>query len=266
MRRLDHRQIIIEYKNGLSQNQIAKKHDTTQPVISKLLRRCGISKGRPRKYNIINIFKKWDEFSSYILGFFLADGHITKKDDNQRGRRYKIIINLQGRDNQHLELMGRRFCDSLKIKITKKTRILASGLPKEYHNARLTIYSTDVVDSLLKIGWDDFKNRISWEPFLSIPKTQFRHVLRGYFDGNGGFYLNEQVPCAYVLGHRPFLQWWQTNFNSLNLGGFITDKKSISCLRYNGRIQTAKIADYLYSESAISLHRKKALATAAIEL
>lgn len=267
MRRLNHQQIVDDYLNGLSQNKIATKNATTQPVISKILRRRGVSKGRPQKYDIINIFEEWNEYSAYILGFCLADGHISKKDDNQRGRRYKLIINLQGDDKQHLENIGNVFCDTLKVKMTETVRNL-NGVSKSYQNARLTVYSTDVVASLLNIGWDEFKEGHGWRPFAEVPHSEFRHLSRGFFDGDGGFYLNEKVPCAHIVGHTSFLKWWQKQFNTiLGLGGFISERKNkIPCLRYNGRQQVAKIAEYLYSEAQIALPRKKILAFAAKKL
>lgn len=259
----DHQAIIKLYQNGRSQNQIAKDLGTRQPIISKILRTHKIQPRPCRRYEVANIFEKWTESSAYCFGFLLADGHLAKKEVAKRGSRYKLIINLSGKDAGHLRTIADLFGEKLPVKITNKTRNL-SGTPKEYVNARLQIHSVSIAQSLIKLEFDSFKTG-NHSALTVVPDDLWCHCLRGYFDGDGGFYL-PHGSVAYFTGDIAPLNYICNKLNNLlGIGGFIKKRDNIFSLRYSGKHQVAKIADYLYNKSTIDLPRKSQLAKICLE-
>ncbi len=108
---------------------------------------------------------------AYVLGFFAADGSMTK---NKRGAHF---IEFQINDFDLLENIREALGSNHKI--TSRNRI-----DKTWNtNYRLQIGSKIIFNDLLKLGMTPNKSKTIKLP--EIPEKYFRHFIRGYFDGDG---------------------------------------------------------------------------------
>jgi intein-encoded DNA endonuclease-like protein len=102
----------------------------------------------------------------------------------------------------------------------------------------------------------------------SIREDLYRHYIRGYVDGDGGFYVR-------TVRNTTYLQHW---FSVTSYDGFIRSLQShmaealglsytkltyrrpsspVCTLKYSGRRQVLKIAHFLYDDATVWLDRKR---------
>lgn len=156
--------------------QIANTYECSPNTISKQFKKLSINTRSSAKdrYNCkhtcnIHFFDNIDsEESAYILGFILADGHVSKQSS--------LIISLNHKDVDIL----RKINESLdsNYPITKKS----SG---KY--VSLTISSKYLTDKLNDIGLSHNKTySLDFNKVLSnVPSNLIMHFVRGMFDGDG---------------------------------------------------------------------------------
>ena len=149
-----------------------------------------------------NFFKVWSSNMAYILGFFAADGSMTR---NKRGAHF---IEFEITDKKLLyqirNILGSNH------KITKRDR-KRSG--REKSSYRLQIGSKDVFGDLIKLGMTPKKSLSIKLP--DIPDKYFSHFVRGYFDGDGCVNI-----CTYFRKDR---HRWETVIKA----GFTSGSESI---------------------------------------
>ncbi len=113
---------------------------------------------------------------AYILGFFCADGNMSK---NKRGAHF---IEFQITDKDLLE----------KIKITlKSNHKIATRQRNNKHKTiyRLQIGSKIMFNDLMNLGITPQKSKTL--KFPKIPKRYLNDFVRGYFDGDGSITVSE---------------------------------------------------------------------------
>lgn len=126
-----------------------------------------------------NYFDKIDNSNqAYIIGFICADGSVS---DNPHG----LSIELQHRDKQILDEIKKELSFKGDIKDSLKTTS-KSGV-KKY--SRLRIHNKNLVNTLINYGINPRKTYKLSLP-TCIGENNFRHFLRGYFDGDGCLYIN----------------------------------------------------------------------------
>lgn len=163
--------IISDYLKGLNTVEIAKKWNTYNTSIRRVLLRNNIT---PRNIKEVlqtvksNPFKLGDEYSEYFLGLLLTDGNIHHRKDSN-----SVSISLSLKDKEMVENFRNFACPKNKVS-------------ESYREKFNTItYSTSVrhdgiAEWLEKQG--NFCNK-SYECDIYIPLTN--HILRGIFDGDG---------------------------------------------------------------------------------
>lgn len=112
------------------------------------------------------------ERAAYCLGFILADGYRTTN-----GR--SVTIELKPDDACVLDYI-KAHCDS-SAPITLRTR--GSGFAKGKELAGTSLSSIKLVADLERLGV--VKNKTKHTSLPDIPADLRRHLVRGYFDGNG---------------------------------------------------------------------------------
>lgn len=117
-----------------------------------------------------NFFKKWTPEMAYILGFFTADGSMTK---NKRGAHF---IEIEITDKDLLYKIRDLFGSNHKIAERQRNNKWKKAF-------RLQIGSKAMFNDLLKLGLTPAKSKIIDLP--KIPDQYFSHFVRGYFDGDG---------------------------------------------------------------------------------
>ena len=146
-----------------------------------------------------DFFKKWSSEMAYVLGFFCADGSMTK---NKRGAHF---IEFYIKDLDLLKKIRKSLKSNHKIKTRKRSGLVAY---------RLQIGSKKIFQSLLKLGLLPRKSKRVILP--QIPKNYLSHFVRGYFDGDGSVWCgfihkyNRKKPVKILLtrftsGNKSFL-------------------------------------------------------------
>ncbi len=117
-----------------------------------------------------DFFKKWNEDMAYVLGFFAADGYITK---NKRGG---CFWSIQITDLDLLNKIKNAVESNHKIGV----RFPKNSDKKLY---RLQIGSKEMCDDLKSLGFTSNKTYNMVIP--NVPADLLRDFVRGYFDGDG---------------------------------------------------------------------------------
>lgn len=116
------------------------------------------------------------ESKAYLLGFFYADGSITKN--------YHISLSLTEGDIEIINLFKKEICPEYKITFirsytNKKTGYVSKPM------ASITFKSKHMCETLFNYG---IYNRKTYNDLISldfIPQDMLIHFIRGYWDGDG---------------------------------------------------------------------------------
>lgn len=157
---------LIEFrKNGLTAIEIGRKLNRKTTSI----RNRTYKLNAPLAENVDeDFFLRDDEEMHYILGYWLADGCIMYKS----GGYYFSIVSI---DKEHLQNMARIM--KMKTKLYKNS----------FGAYEIRVGNRKLVESLISIGGDYRKTWTVGLNDLVFNKKHFRHLLRGYFDGDGSF-------------------------------------------------------------------------------
>lgn len=128
-----------------------------------------------RRINELNeeIFESWTSTSAYIIGFFLADGHLDSEN-------YGVRFTSEYRS--HLE--------KIKTGLGTEAEVKHRAERDSYY---LQVYSKVLFDYFRTHGISGkkaYSATVSWE----IPEKVRNHFIRGYFDGDGGIAPNQGYP------------------------------------------------------------------------
>lgn len=151
---------------------------------------------------------------AYVLGFFTADGSMTK---NKRGSHF---IEFQITDKELLEKIRDSLSSNHKISI-RKNRVINQKVAY-----KLQIGSKEIFNDLLKLGLSSKKSKRIKLP--NIPKKYFSHFVRGYFDGDGNVTVcnyrrnnndkfSTTIQSGFVSGCRSFLQSLKDELSKLHI-------------------------------------------------
>lgn len=151
--------------NGFNYVEIANKLGRTPASCRIMGNKLGLQGDRNIKENF---FSLETEEKYYILGYWLADGCIMKKSG---GYYFSIVSN----DKVHLENIARTM--GVKTKIYKNSN---SAYELRVGNKKL-------VQSLINIGGTYKKTKTMTINDIKFDRKYFYTVLRGFFDGDGGF-------------------------------------------------------------------------------
>ena len=163
------------YDKKMTVYQIAELYNVNGSTISSNMKRMGyklrqVGDGRSNsKYTVdVRFFDSIDtEEKAYIIGFILADGHISKQGS--------LIITLHKRDIDILE----------KIRVAMKSDYPIKPEREKY--VSLIISSKTLCDKLNFYGFNNRKTYgFDFDKLLTfIPNTLIPHFIRGMFDGDG---------------------------------------------------------------------------------
>jgi len=198
---------------------------------------------RNRKYNVNEkFFERLNPVSAYVLGFWVADGHIShdliRFDQKEKGILEKIK-----------EAMGATY-----------------PLYRNGSAYRLQINSKKIQKSLNQLMSFPLSQKKNRAKYPDIPKELDSHFIRGVFDGDGCIYIakNTQLGISFSSETKPFLKQIQQKLVDqfgINKTKIIrVESESGVCweLRYNGNKQVPPIFDWLYKGADLYLERKKA--------
>lgn len=217
---------------------IAIKEGVTFKVIDRIFKMCGYKAKNSRggeKYTINkDYFKIIDtEQKAYWLGYLWADGCVTK---------YSVIMELQVRDKDHLELFLKEIYKDNHPELKEKDGCVVAS-----------ISCMEIVNDLKSLGYGTKDNRVN---VPNIPSELYRHFIRGYYDGDGDFNLKDKY--FRIAGRSIFLDNLSKIF-PLAMSNFKFEvHKNNKSARLIFRASTRNfIANLFYLDSTIFLTRKR---------
>lgn len=204
-----------------------------------------------------NFFESIDtEEKAYWLGFLIADGYITKRENS-----YKIGVALSSCDIGHLEKLNKSLNSNYPIRTYEATKNSYSN-----NNYSRLIYSSKIMfDNLLKYNFVEHKTNILNPPDVNLLNGFTSDFIRGYFDGNGSIaHTNTELNNSYafkLVSTKNFLDF-VNNYIKEKLGFSANkyykrkDYQKVMSLEFGGNLKTQKILDLLYKNATIYLDRK----------
>lgn len=241
-RLLNEQKIIKLSKEGNGITDISKLLKVSKPFVSRLFKKNNIfidKRGGLNKKIDFNPFLPLTSESYYWIGFLAADGNISK--------RKKAAVSLsQGGNNKIHMLAYHKF---LKYKPTI-----------HYSNNKITILfgNTKVSNWLKSIGIVPKKSFI-----LNLNIDLNWDIVRGYFDGDGGFYRNDKhhtFIIKFTSGSLSFLHKLQLFLNKENISSkIISETNSIHRLTIPAKSRY-KFIYLLYKNAETYMLRKRIIA------
>lgn len=142
---------------------------------------------------------------SYFLGFFLADGYMTK--DN------KIGIQLQERDSESVKRFSTWICNEDRVQIIDKNK-RDDGINRQ--NQYRFIFTNDVVfDIFTHYGWDTNKSVTAKVP----EHLKYNpHFWRGMIDGDGTFCITKGKFLIDLIGTLDVVTSFKNYCHSIGVG------------------------------------------------
>jgi hypothetical protein len=251
--------IIALYEQGLGTTAIAKRLPVSSAYASKVARREGVNRGlagngnrKAARYDAFRAVE--DEATAYWLGFLLADGSLS------RGRQVSLCIN----DRDHVQ----RFKEWMQA----EHAIIQDG-----DAWRISFTHQGMTDDLAQFGCVQHKSLVLEWP--AIPGHLERHLVRGYFDGDGSINWSKggsyhtlangtrkrydyiKPSFSIISGSQPFLECCA---HVLGLEVNRT-KRRYWRVRTGSRAELCRIYRLLYDSATVYLPRKREAFQAVLE-
>lgn len=226
-----------------------------------------IQKKSTSKYQVNHsLFQEETERSFYLAGFIAADGciRISKTNNSRNYINHRLVISLSKNDKEHL-IMIRSLLESThpihdyEIKNSKRNPNW-----NDVWESKLMITSEQIVNDLKKFNVVPRKSLIYTFPKWLENHPLKHHFMRGYFDGDGSFFINSESSynrlCCSIRGTSDFLDIYKIILNKeCGEGGNIDLSTAAAQLRFKGKL-SLEVRDFLYNEANIYLQRKQNLA------
>ena len=270
-RNINEQEVIELYKKE-NIKQIAKKLNTYDSKISSILKKNGI---KPKSK-----FKGWkkvndsffdtidDEKKAYLLGFFIADGCIKiELDKRSDSKSYRMSFSNSIDDSEIINIIHELICPENKIVYAHNTKDGANRKPQLLLQWTSN-HMKDVLIEKYKIKPKKTYDNTFEIPKDTIPEDLFRHMIRGFIDGDGTINRND---IRFVFNSKPFalqiINFFETEFNKYY--GIIEDfrytltevqGKTVKYYRLRlpmGRGRRKLYEHILYDNATIFLKRKR---------
>jgi hypothetical protein len=205
-------------------------------------------------------FEKDTEESFYWAGFIAADGNISQKGD--------FTLSLKSSDLHHIEKFKTAILSNANIVLLPPKEKTINGITTKTSGSAIIRFRAKYwINSLQRFGIVPNKTATYSIPEEIISNINFKHFIRGYFDGDGWFSIKnrrqKQRLCWGLCGNQSVLQniqkFLQKQCQIESLPS-IYSQKNIFKFEFQNQYDVHRISDYLYSNSTIFLDRKYELA------
>lgn len=249
----DEEKILKLYEEGKKIKEIASIFGLKnyQPI-SKVLKRKNIKIDKRRSSRVKNINENYfdnidTEFKAYILGFLIADGCVLDSTNT-------LSFQLKSDDSYILELF-----DS-EIGGTGVCNFMKRG------HSFVTYGSKKLCNSLSKYGVVPRKTGIEYIPKNEIEQKFIRHLIRGFFDGDGTVFLrtdkskkfNTRLEFGFSGNNQILNQVKDILINDIHISdNKIIPRKGVCQLNFSKFNDIVNFYHYIYDDSTICLRRKR---------
>lgn len=254
MDNIQQEKIISMYTKRRPMERIEKETGLSAKKITKFLKEKKLWTGHKSLSYYFDefFFDKIDtEEKAYWLGFIYADGYLTSNTN-------AIGIELDAKDKEHLEKFKNAIQAELNVKIYHKNSTYGPQT-----NCRFMIHSKHM-HSILLSHYKSVHKTFEGE-FPKIDKELERHLIRGFFDGDGSLTYSQKkdyskylaTPSVGFIGTKETLEYienithmsWHWSKRMKNN----TNNFQICCGNVS---QVLSFLHYMYDDATIYLDRK----------
>jgi hypothetical protein len=246
------------YLGGMSTHEIAEQFGVRFQSVWHKLRQAGIAT-RSRADGARRYALRQDAFSDvtdpvacYWLGRLLSDGYIYKHDGT-----YSLSLTTAERDVESLYGLADFLGTDKPIQ----------WMPKK-GAAVLVVTSKKIGEDISLLGMHQAKTLTVRFP-TEIPQHNYRHCIRGYFDGDGSIwcrgrprYKTKQFTASFASNEHMIADITKIISDQCGILPTVTyfqPNKTTMQARYEGRIKLITLREYLYNDGGPSLYRKKSM-------
>lgn len=247
------------YNKYQSLQLVADEVGYTKEGIRCAMQRLGIAVNKPVRYSFDErFFTKDAEEVFYWAGFIAADGCLKK-----HGNSDALDIALSSKDEYHLELFKRD--------INSTHPIHKSIIKNSKHNSKwndsekveIRVLSKYLPEDLARFNITQRKTHTYTFPEWLIEHSMVNHFMRGYFDGDGSWFIGSSRKTPQVFfslrGTVGFLKTYRSILEKYGLQQRDKDPRinnGIGVLEYGGNGVAVKIRDFLYRDANVYMERK----------
>lgn len=262
---IDRGELEEVYLATQSVRKVGRHFNTSSEKARYLLNKYGIC-NKPILYTCNHeFFSKDSQSSFYWAGFFAADGCILDKRSSKM-----VTLALSKRDVSHIDKFKGAISADNPIKDFLVRNSKRSLKWNDTWKSEIKITSDQLSDDLSRFNVVPRKSKTYTFPEWLIDHALVNHFMRGYFDGDGSFFVPRLAPGRSVSqvflslrGTPEFLKTYRdilerecglkerTNDIRINNG--------IGVLEYGGNGIVGNIAQYLYRDADIYLDRKRSV-------
>lgn len=250
--------VCERYLGGESPEALGEEFGCDRNTVHAIVKRLGYDRrreGRPRTHTCDDsYFARIDtQEKAYWLGFVAADGGVVGN---------VVRVKLAARDKEHLYRL-RDALNATNPVLDTVTKFDGEPFAQSY----LTITSERLASGLASHGVVPNKSlALEWPEHL--PPDLIRHYLRGYVDGDGGFYVYpdkarpDRLPvflCTFICspsfatGARAYL----AGAAGASRSTLVSHSGRMVTIRYAGRPQVFSIYRLFYHAATVYLPRKR---------
>lgn len=253
MDKIQQEKIISMYEKRRPIKWIRKETGLPEKKITDFLKEKGIWTGHRSLLNYFDefYFDKIDtEEKAYWLGFIYADGYLNN--------RYGIGIELDVKDKEHLEKFKEAVQAELNVKVYHKNSTYGPQT-----NCRFILNSKHMHSILL--GYYKSIRKTFEGELPKIDKKLERHLIRGFFDGDGSLTYSQQKdystqivsPSVSFIGTKETLQYIES-ITSMDWHWSKRIKNNTNNFQMGcGKVtQVLSFLHYMYDDATIYLDRK----------
>lgn len=242
--------IIELYKQGKSQKEIGTMFNTFNTSIRRVLLRNNIClRGNDKVQRLCkhNPFRKNDEYSEYFLGLLLTDGCISS---NRTKTSKSINLSLSEIDGYIVETFRDWVSPNSKI-----SKVLQKRNNSFMYSFNFTNIETE--EWLNRKG--NFKNK-SYKCKIYTPITW--NILRGIFDGDGGFHSSCNHLDFFICGKsRIFLEQIKLFLEKQGFCPYLKERNkgqdnNLFYLEIHRIKEVLRLGEIMYSNAHIFIKRK----------
>jgi|LakMenEpi03Aug12_release.lakeMendotaPanAssembly.Ray.scaffolds.fasta_scaffold318108_2 intein-encoded DNA endonuclease-like protein len=247
--------LVIERYNELKNlKKVAESFGVSLRPIKRILKKNNLELTN-RRFNVNHsYFRVIDsEEKAYWLGFLFADGCIRK---NKTGS--QVVLKLSTKDENHLINFKNGLESEHNISYHRSKTKTKKGEDSFSNNCVIRINSNEMVTDLIRQGCSPRKTFTIDKP--NIDEKYYKHFIRGFYDGDGNFFYNEDTKVSVVTivcASKNFRNFIIEIMSKIPNIGNIHEDNSKYTIKITNIIGIIEFLSYIYDDSKIELTRKK---------
>jgi predicted CopG family antitoxin len=247
--------LVIERYNELKNlKKVAKSFGVSLRPIIRILKKNNLELTN-RRFNVNHSYFKIidSEEKSYWLGFLFADGCVRQTKTGSQ-----IILKLSIKDENHLIKFKTDLESEHTIFYNRSKTKTKKGIESFSNNCLIRISSNEIVKNLINQGCTPRKTFIIDKP--RIDEKYYKHFIRGYYDGDGNFFYNEDTKLSVVTivcASKKLRTFIIDIISKIPNIGKIHENDLKYTIKITNIVGIVRFLSYIYDDSKVELTRKK---------